>query len=90
MSYLKDGRLPPSYPYPIRSEVAQVEASYANRPTKCRNYTCILRRQVSNGLTRIAWAHGLVDDLKILIHYMESIPQEITGSSFHKMNFRDF
>ena len=54
MSHLKDGRLPPSYPYPIRSEVAQVEASYANRPTKCRNYTCILRRQVSNGLTRIA------------------------------------
>lgn len=63
---------------------------YADRPRKCRSYSCILRRQVSNGSTGIAQARGIVDDLKILIHLMDPVLRNITGSGFYEMNFRDF
>ena len=79
------GSLPLGCPF-LRGTLCSI---YSERPGKCRDYSCRLRRQVLNGTSPVAQAVADIDGLKAAIDRLGPVMAAATGREIDEVNFHD-
>lgn len=63
---------------------------YVDRPSNCKSFACVARREVLNGKLALNDGAALVQQIKAYLLQLNPIALELTNSSISELGFRDF